>query len=272
MERIRTALITGASGGIGEEFARHLAARGCTPVLVARRTERLRELADELRATTTVEPEIRTADLSTDAGVAATEERLTDPAQPVDLLVNNAGIGDSGPVADADGEQQDRQLYLNTAVPLRLTRVAARQMKQRRHGAVVNVASLAGALPGAPNSAVYSASKAFIRSLGEGLQAELRPFGVRVVTVNPGYVPTPMTEGLQEQNPPGVVWVSARKVVAESLRALTTGRSSVVPGAQYKFADTLMRVLPRTLLRAGVNRAMGGGVLRDGDLPSIRQR
>jgi short-subunit dehydrogenase len=254
MERLARALVTGASSGLGVEFARQLAGRGCSVVLVARRAEPMEELARELRSQYDVDAEVLAADLADAAQLGAVERRLADPERPVNLLVNNAGVGSGGTLEEVSADEQERQLRVNTVAPVRLVRAALPRMIEQRHGGVINVASMAASIPATPGSALYGAAKAFLRSYSEGLAAEVRGHGIRVVGVQPGFVRTAMTEGLQRTDPPSVVWVRADRVVAESLRALAAGRVSVVPGFQYKAADAVAQVLPRSLLRLAAGR------------------
>lgn len=254
MAGIRRALVTGASSGIGDAFARALAARGCDLVLVARRGDRLEKLAADL-GPQGVMAEVLPADLAEADGQEAVARRLRDAEAPVDLLVNNAGLGLTGAFAGNDPAAIDRVVAVNMTAVVRLTHAALPGMIARRRGGVINVGSVAGLLPGAPNFATYAASKAFVRTFTEGVAAETRRTGVRVTCVLPGYVRTEMTTDLQERGMPGPAWVSRERVVAEALRALAAGRPMVVPGAQYKTVDGLLRLLPRTLVRAGVTRA-----------------
>ncbi|NYI04834.1 SDR family NAD(P)-dependent oxidoreductase [Allostreptomyces psammosilenae] len=257
MRRIGTALVTGASSGIGVEFARQLAQRRCSVVLVARRTERLEQLAAELRSRHGVTCEVIAADLTADDDLARVEERLRDPERPVDLLVNNAGVAFGGPVVKTSAEEHDTLLRLNVRTPVLLARAAAETMAGRGGGAVINVASMAGMIPGAPYSAAYAASKAHLLSFTQALATEARSRGVRVVALCPGYVRTEMTEGVQAAGLPGVVWVPVERVVRESLRALATGRTVVVPGLQYKAVHALAEALPTPVLRALLARTIG---------------
>jgi hypothetical protein len=257
MGLIRTALVTGASSGFGEEFARALAARGCAVVLVARREERLKELAARLAEAYGTRTEVHAADLSDPVELAGVERRLADPGHPVDLLVNNAGMGESGPLAEQSADDQERVVRLNVIAPIRLTRAVAPGLLERGRGGVINVASAAAMLPGQPDGGVYSASKAFLGSYGESLAAEFAARGLRSTTVWPGFSRTDMTGGLQDQSPPSITWVSVERVVADTLRAFAAGRPRAVPGAQYKLADVLTRLLPLPLLRAVMRRSGG---------------
>ena len=185
-----SALVTGASSGIGAAMARQLGTAGTDVVLVARRTERLEELADELRSerpdgSRASAVEIIAADLTDEADLAAVAIRAGSTDQPIDLLVNCAGLGASGPFADGDLARYTQIIDLNIAALVTLTHAAVPAMRDRGRGWVLNVSSLGGHAPG-PSFAVYSASKAFVTSFSESLHEELRRSGVVVTAVCPG--------------------------------------------------------------------------------------
>jgi short-subunit dehydrogenase len=261
---VRTALVTGASSGIGEEFARRLAQRGYRLVVVARREDALHALAGEIgeRYGTTVET--LPADLGTREGVETVAARLrqdgTGAVPAVDLLVNNAGRGDGGPFAEQDPDGIDAMIDLNVRAVLHLTRaVLPVQIARREAGedvrlGVVNVSSLAGEPVANPGGSVYGGGKKFITLWSESVSAEVRGKGVHVTVVLPGFVRTDMTRRVQEQGLPEFAFVAKELIVREALRAWSAGRSQVVPGGQYKAADGLLRVLPRSLVRAVARR------------------
>lgn len=248
-----TALITGASSGIGAEMARQLGARGTDVVLVARDRARLQALADELAAGHPgLSAEVLTADLTTADGMAAVEARLADRARPVDLLVNNAGFGASGDFLDLDGGRWTDMVTCNVTALMRLTRAALPGMVERGRGSVLNVSSLTALQP-VPGSAVYAATKAFVTSFTESLHEELRGTGVTVTAAHPGFTRTEfqtraghesLTRGL-----PGFVWQDAGPVAAECLDAAARGRAMVVCGSLNKLAATLTGPVPRWLKR-----------------------
>ncbi|GAA4903492.1 SDR family NAD(P)-dependent oxidoreductase [Streptomonospora salina] len=265
----RTALVTGASAGIGAEFARLLAHLGYDLVLVARRAERIEALAAELSAECGVSAAALPADLADAGDLARVEERLradgTGDAAPVDLLVNNAGIGGGGDFARQDPAEIDTMLDLNVRAVVRLARaVIPVQIDRRRRAGlaadanprmgVVNVSSMAGELAANPGGSVYGATKSFVRLWSESVAAETAGRGVRVTAVLPGFVRTDMTEGVQEKGLPDIAFVSKERVVAESLRAWAAGRDSVVPGAQYKAAGGLLRLIPGALFKTAARR------------------
>jgi short-subunit dehydrogenase len=251
----RSALVTGASSGIGDAMVRMLARAGVATIVVARRVDRLELLADELSG----EPgavEVMAADLSTDDGVEAVGARLEDgEAEPIDLLVNNAGFGTSGRVAEiAPGRMHD-ELEVNVVALTRLTRSALPLMLERRRGWILNVSSVASFQP-APQLAVYAATKAYVTSFTEALHEELRGTGVRATALCPGLTKTEFVEvsrGAEAAAPatsyPAMAWLSAEEVASEGLRDAARGRALSIPGVQYKALVTTSGFIPRGLMR-----------------------
>lgn len=240
----QTALITGASAGIGAEFARQLAARGFDLVLVARRTERLTELAATLTATFQVNCEVLAADLAHEAGVASVEARIRE-LDTLAVLVNNAGFGTLGRFVNADPTRQQEMVYLHTMAPMRLTQAALPGMTARRYGAIINVASVAAyvRLRGNVN---YTATKAYLTAFSEVLQAELRGAGVCVQALCPGFTRTEFhyTPDFKDHKPlpyPDFMWMSAAEVVRQSLDALGNGQVAFVPGVLYRALVLMLR-------------------------------
>src|SRR5829696_5422397 len=244
-----TALVTGATAGIGAAFARQLAAEGSGLVLVARDTDRLQAVAAELRAAHGVEVEVLTADL-TDAGeTRAVQDRLADPARPVDLLVNNAGMGLKGRFWETPLADQERMLALNCTSVLRLSHTALGAMVPRGRGDILVVSSIAGFAPGARGP--YGATKAWATGFAESLSGQLTGTGVRVSAVAPGFVRTEFhgRAGLDMSRLPGFMWLEADEVAAAALRDHRGGKLLSVPGVQYRVIVTASRLVPRSIAR-----------------------
>ncbi|MEV7021991.1 SDR family oxidoreductase [Kitasatospora sp. NPDC093558] len=248
-----TALITGATAGIGAAFARRLARGGYRLVLVARDTERLERTAADLQVKYGVETEVLTADLATDEGIGAVEARLADAARPVDLLVNNAGFGNRGAFLTVPLQDELDMLKVHVEAILRLTTAALPGMRDRGRGAIINVASVAAFLP----RGTYGASKAWVVSFTQGVLRDLGGSGVRMMALCPGFTRTEFHEraGMGTGNIPSWSWLSAERVVEEALQDLGRGRSVSVPGKRYKLAVALARVLPSGKLGGLSNKA-----------------
>lgn len=254
--RDRWALITGASSGIGQEFARLLAERGMHLVLAARREERLRELAAALGAAHGVEATVVGVDLAEPGAAERLWESATSRGREIELLVNNAGFGLYGRFDDLSIERQAEMVRLNCIAPLELAHAAFRTMRPRRSGGIINVASTAAFQP-IPCFATYAASKSFLLSLSEALWDEARADGVRVVALCPGATPTGFQQVAGTRRSPQTPGMLAPEEVAlAALRALERGRSYVVPGAANALSARLVRLLPLPLATLVARMAM----------------
>jgi short-subunit dehydrogenase len=228
-----TALITGASSGIGAAIARELGGRGHNLVLVARRRERLQELADELSAAHGVSAEAIAADLGEAEGRDQVERGVAERGLEVEVLVNSAGFGDVEDLAGADRERMLAMIELNCAAVVDITARYLPRMVERGRGAIVNLASTAAFQP-IPGNATYAATKAFVLSLSEGIHGELAGSGVTVTAVCPGPVPTEFVEtaGFEsvDDKVPAFVWTSVEEVAANAVAGAERGKRVVVPG------------------------------------------
>lgn len=252
------ALITGASSGIGAELTRQLAAQGTDLVVVARSTAALESLADELRRANDVEVEVLTADLTAGDDLERVAARLGDETRPVDLLVNNAGMGTTGPFAEQDPDRNERLLQLNIAALVRLTHAAVPVMVERGHGGILNTSSLGGFQP-VPQMSVYAASKAFVTSFSEAIHEELAGTGVHVTALAPGFTRTNFVNAADADDEaaklPGRIWMQAPPVAAAGLRAVGANRAVVVPGLHYKLTSAATRTLPSAVTRRFISLA-----------------
>lgn len=243
-----TALITGASAGIGAAFARKLAAERYDLVTVARTEERLREQAGRLSTQYGVEVEVLPADLGDAEQRLRVERRLADVHDPVDLLVNNAGFGTRGRFTDTDVEQLQLQLDVNVTSVLRLCHAALGPMTARDAGAIVNVSSVAGYFPS--TGATYGASKAYVTALSEGLAGAVAGTNVRVQALCPGFTKTEFhaTSGDDMSEVPGGLWLDADRLVADCLADLRRGKPLSVPALPYKLITVLGQYTPKPLI------------------------
>ncbi|WP_040870749.1 SDR family NAD(P)-dependent oxidoreductase [Nocardia exalbida] len=246
------ALITGPTSGIGRGYATRLASLGYDLVLAARDERRLTALATEVEHRFGTRSQILVADLARAEDREQVAARLT---EGVEFLVNNAGFAHSGEFWTLPPEQLQAQLDVNVTAVVLLTRAALPSMIAAANGCVVNVASVAGLIPG--RGSTYSASKAYVVSFTEGLAGGLAGTGVRVQALCPGFVRTEFHQraGIQMSSLPEALWLSVEQVVAGSLRDLEKGRVLSVPGMQYKALTTLAGAIPRTL-GARLNRGL----------------
>ena len=243
----RWAVVTGASSGIGLEFARQLAQRGHPVLAIARRRERLEALAKEA-AEHAGRIESLSADLATEEGLALVSRRVDELAE-IELLINNAGVATAGDFVGASLDREIAEIKLNVEAVVRLTQRVLRPMVKRQHGAVINLASVVGFQP-FPHFAVYAATKAFVISFTEALAEELRGTGVRILALCPGSVKTEIdvfahNEGLLGKLPS----LTAEQVVKTGLRALEKGRVVKIVGWLNRFLPFVNRIMPRQAVR-----------------------
>ena len=244
-----TALITGASSGLGAEFARTLAARGADLVLVARREDRLIALADELIAAHGVAVHPIALDLAAPGAVETLRAAVLERGLVIDSLVNNAGFGMHGPLVDADAARIDEQVQLNVAVLVSLTRAFLPEMTASGRGVLVNVASTAAFQP-LPFMAVYGATKAFVLSFTEAVAFETRHSGIRVTTLCPGATRTEFFDVVGTEEARVGDYQTPAQVIATAMRALDARRtpSSVVSGGGNAAAAVIARIMPRSIV------------------------
>ena len=241
-----TALVTGASSGIGLEFAWQLATARHDLVLVARNTERLEELATQLRAAARVHVEVISADLADRDDVERVAARLRSPERPVGLLVNNAGYAVQAPFVTGDIAAQEDAVDVMVRAVMILSQAAAGPMIGRGRGAILNVSSVAALMA----SGTYSANKAWVRTFTEGLSVELAGTGVTATALCPGLTHTEFHEraGFGEAGP-GLAWLTPERVVSKALSDVRRGVVLSTPSLRYQVASGLLRSMPRYLVR-----------------------
>lgn len=260
-----TALVTGASAGIGRGIALELARRGHDLVVVARREEELRSLAVECEREHAARVEVLPMDLLAPNAAGKLVQQLEDQRLRVDLLVNNAGLMDMGRFAQIDVERHERLLQLNVVVLTSLTRRLLGPMIERRHGRVLNVASTSAFQP-VPSLALYAATKAFVLSLSESLSEELRGTGLTVTALCPGITKTDMVDRAQGEHEamqalPSMFQSDVDDVAREGVEACLAGRPVVVPGLSNRLMAASVGFYPRWLVR-GVGGLIGRSVTR----------
>jgi len=249
-----SALITGASAGLGCEFARQLAGRMRSLILLARREQQLNELRDELtQQHPNLVVHVRRTDLAEPRQLKDLMAWLDHEKIDVHLLINNAGLGDIGSFATSDSRRNEQIMLVNMVALTSLTRHLLPQMIARKRGGILNVSSSAGFLP-IPGFAVYAASKAYVTSFSEALHAEVRGTGVTVCALCPGPVRTEFQEVAKRsegpvENAPEFAVVTVEQVVRDALRALESNRPLIIPGLKMKLSMLLVRMTPMPILR-----------------------
>ncbi len=240
-----TSLITGATAGIGHEYARQLAARGDDLVLVARDASRLEQVAEQLRRAHQVEVEVLVADLTDRGDLSRVEARVGDRERPVDLLVNNAGFGLKQRFLDNSADEETAMLEVLVTAVLRLSHAALGPMAERGHGGIINVSSVAAFLP----RGSYSAAKAWVNSFSEWAHLEYAARGVMVMALCPGFTKTEFHERMEVTRGDGFLWLDVEFLVRTSLKDYDRGRAYSIPGAQYKAITALTKAIPNRVLR-----------------------
>ncbi len=257
----RTALITGASAGLGVDFADQLAARGADVILVARREEKLRQVADRLQSDHDINADTVTMDLARPEAGAELYAEVIDRDHQVDILINNAGFGIWGDFLDVSWSEHHTMLNLDVLTPVHLTRLFAEDMAERGWGRIMQVASI-GAFQPSPHYGTYSAAKSFIRSWGEAIDFELRPHGVSCTVVNPGVTETEFFDSAGQTQR---TWfqkltiMDSQTVAKIGVKAMLKQRMSIVPGFMNAFNTWLNRWFPRRLSRWVAHLTMKDG-------------
>jgi short-subunit dehydrogenase len=250
-------LITGASSGIGEVFARRLAARGRNVLLVARSEDKLITLCNELGRSNSIRAQYVALDLSLPESPARLFEEAAKRGLTIDLLVNNAGFGSFGDFAKADLARELNMIDLNVKALVELTHRFLQPMRERKQGAIINVASTA-AFQGVPYMATYAATKAFVLSFSEALWEENRAFGVKVIALCPGVTETNFFEAARGEKPPARASQTPEEVVDTALRGLARGKSHVISGWINRVLTESERLAPRSLVTRMAGRMMRG--------------
>ncbi len=245
---MRTALVTGATSGIGHAFCRELAERGSNLVIVARHRARLENVSDELRARYSVNVEILAADLSKRAQLRRVADRVADRDRPIDLLVNSAGFVTRKGFLKGDLADEEAMLDVLCRAVLVLSHAGALSMKERGRGHIINVSSVAGFVP----TSTYGAAKAWVTAFTESLAHELSGSGVSATALCPGFTHTEFHERaeIDVSRLPKAMWLEADGLVRDCLDDVRAGKVISVPGVQYKVIAGVAQVVPHSLLRA----------------------
>ena len=252
---MNTTLITGASSGIGEAFARALAARGHNLLLVARSEDKLVTLCSELGRIRSIHCQHVAMDLSKPESPSRLFEETQTRGLEIDLLINNAGFGSMGEFASLDLARELNMIDLNVRSLVEMTYRFLAPMRERKAGAIINVASTAGFQP-VPYMATYAATKAFVLSFSEALWEESRPYGIKVMALCPGVTETGFFEASRMQKPPARTSQTPEEVVETALRGLSRGKSSIISGWANKIMVATERVVPRSVILRAVGTVM----------------
>lgn len=254
----RTALVTGASAGIGKAFAVLLAQKGFDLVLTARREDRLKQLAQELQATHGIQVHVIAADLTNPAAPANLAAQIHGRGLKCDVLINNAGYAVPGEYAAAKWEDQRDFIQVLVTAPSALAHAFVPGMAERGYGRIVNVASVAGLVPGSAGHTLYGASKAYMVKFSQSLHLELEARGVHVTALCPGFTLSEFHDvtGTREvvSKMPSYMWLTAERVVSDGYRAVMRNKAIEVPGLVYKFLVVLAKLLPDSWALAIVRR------------------
>lgn len=261
----RTALVTGASAGIGKAFSEHLASDGFDLVLVARRRERLEELALALSEKYGVRAFVIDADLAEPAAPQQIFDRLAEQKLQIDVLINNAGFGVRETFLNAPWKTHAELIQVQVTAVAHLTHLMLPGMLEQGYGRILHVASLAGLLPGAPTSTLYPAAKSFLVKFSESLTAELKGKGVHVCAVCPGFTLSEFHDVMGTRSIvsklPSALWQNAEQVAREGIDAVMRGDVVYVPGPVNRALATLMQHLPPRAARGLMQKS--GGRYRD---------
>ena len=246
----RTALITGASAGIGATFARHLAAEGYDVVLVARRAERLRELAVQLHQEHGIRSEVIAADLSAPSAAAAITEHTAALNMPIDVLINNAGLSASRKFSETPWDSLAAEIQLMVTTTTELCHRVIPGMKERRWGRIVNLSSLAALAPAA-EGLLYSGIKSYLLNMSQSLDMELKPHGIHVTALCPGFTKSEFHDVMGTRAAadrlPGIMWQEPEAVVREGWAAVKDGKPVCIPGTFNKVTAATIRPVPQRI-------------------------
>lgn len=255
MKGMPYALVTGASVGIGAAFARLLARKGYSLVLVGHHGGRLQTIATELEQSVHAQCELLVADLTTPEGMALVEARLADDSHPIEVLINNAGFGLTPSFRNSTVDEEQAQLNILVTAPMRFCHTVLPVMLGRGRGYIINVGSVAAFIP----ANTYSAAKSYVTYLSESLNSQLADSGIHVTVVAPGYTHTEFHQraGMDMSKVPEAMWLDANDVAEQAWDDVMRGKAVCVPGAQYRALTTLAQYLPRPVVRRVATRRPG---------------